>query len=42
MGKSLIKHTYIFVSFIDHSFEERRKSLRGKQDEESIINIKLI
>ena len=32
----------IFLSFIDHSFEKRRKILRGKQREGSIINIKLI
>ena len=28
-------------SFIDHSFEEHRKILRGKQRKGSIINIKL-
>ena len=32
----------IFLSFIDNSFEERRKILRGEQLEKSIINIKLI
>ena len=37
MGKHII-----FLSFIDHSFEERRKILRGEQLEGSIINIKLI
>ena len=31
----------IFLSFIDHSFEERRKILKGKRREESIINVKL-
>ena len=43
-GKSLVKPwlNIIFLSFIDHSFEERRKILRGEQLEGSIINIKLI
>ena len=40
-SKTLIK-PYIFLSFIDHSFEERRKILKGEQLEGSIINIKLI
>ena len=31
-----------FRNFIDHSFEERRKILKGKQRKGSIINIKLI
>ena len=37
------KHIYILLSFIDHSFEERRKKkkLKMKQGEESITNIKL-
>ena len=44
----MVKHIYSLVSFsydygfIDHSFEERRKILKGKQREESIINFKLI
>ena len=44
----MVKHIYSLVSFsydygfIDHSFEERRKILKGKQREGSIINIKLI
>ena len=33
---------YILLSFIDHSFEERRKVLKIKQHEGSVINIKLI
>ena len=37
MGKHII-----FLSFIDHSFEERRKILRLEQLEGSIINTKLI
>ena len=37
MGKHII-----FLSFIDHSFEERRKILRRGQREGSTINIKLI
>ena len=41
VGKSSVKHV-LFLSFIDHSFEERRKNLNGKQREGSIINIKLI
>ena len=32
----------IFLSFINHSFEEGRKILRRKQHEGSTINIKLI
>ena len=32
----------MFLSFIDHSFEERKNILRGEQLEGSIINIKLI
>ena len=32
----------MLLSFIDHSFEERRKILRGEQLERSIINIKLM
>ena len=34
-------YTYIFLSFIGHSFEERRKISKGKQREGS-INIKFI
>ena len=37
MGKHII-----FLSFIDHSFKERRKILRRGQREGSIINIELI
>ena len=37
----MIKQIYP-LAFIDHSFEERRKDLRGEQLEGSIINIKLI
>ena len=37
MGKSLVKHIYFFI---DHSFQERIKLLKGKQREGSIINIK--
>ena len=33
-------YIYIFLSFIDHSFEERRKILKGKKGEGSIINVK--
>ena len=36
----MVKH--IYLNFIDHSFEERRKILKGKQREGSIINVKLI
>ena len=36
----MVKH--IFLSFIDHSFEERTKILRGEQLEGSIININLM
>ena len=43
-GKSLVKPwlNIIFLSFIDHSFKERRKILRRGQREGSIINIELI
>ena len=44
-GKNLVKpwlNIHIFLNFIDHSFEERRKILRGEQLQGSIINIKLI
>ena len=43
-GKSLVKPwlNIIFLSFIDHSFKERRKILRVEQLEGSIINTKLI
>ena len=37
VGKSLVKHIYFFI---DHSFQERIKLLKGKQREGSIINIK--
>ena len=33
---------YILLSFIDHSFEERRKFLKRKQHKGRIIDIKLI
>ena len=39
--KNLVKHIYIFLSFIDRSLEERSKILKGQQREESIISIKL-
>ena len=32
----------MFLKFIDHSFEERRKIVRAEELEGSIINIKLI
>ena len=43
-GKSLVKPwlNIICLSFIDHSFKERRKILRVEQLEGSIINTKLI
>ena len=48
-GKSLVKPwlnmilgKLLIIVFIDNSFEERRKILRGEQLEKSIINIKLI
>ena len=42
MGKSLVKHIYTLLSFIDHSFEERGKLLKRKLREGGIIDIKLI
>ena len=44
-GKSLVKpwlNIYIFLSFIDNSFEECREILRREQLQGSIINVKLI
>ena len=38
--KPAFKH--VFLSFIDHNFEERRKILKAKHREGSTINIKLI
>ena len=40
-AKSLVK-PWLCLSFIDHSFKECRKILRGEQLEGSIINTKLI
>ena len=42
VGKSLVKHIYIRLSFIDHSFEKRRKISKRKQRKGGIIDIKLI
>ena len=43
VGKSLVKpESDIFLSLIDHSFEECRKVLKAKQREGSIIHIKLM
>ena len=39
VGESSVKHN-IFLSFIDHNFEERRKNLKGKRRKGSIINVK--
>ena len=39
VGESSVKQN-IFLSFIDHSFEERRKNLKGKRRKGSIINVK--
>ena len=35
-------YIYIFLSFIDHSFEERKMILKRKQCEGNMIDIKLI
>ena len=43
VSKSLVKpESDIFLSLIDHSFEECRKVLKAKQREGSIIHIKLM
>ena len=41
MGK-ILSETYKLLSFIDHSFEERRKILKRKQREGSIIDMKVL